>query len=117
MKVFLRLLSAAMLLVGLLALPSPGLAYDCIENGWQQVPNIISGNQTLSGGDVALNCKTLVSGTLVLQNNAVYDIGDDNQKLVKPGKSLVELLMSAHESLENLELPMRKDTRVRKISI
>jgi len=37
------------------------------------------------------------------------------QKLVKPGKSLVELLASAPESLENLELPIQRDTRVRKV--
>ena len=88
MKVFSRLLSMVMLLAGLLALPSTGLAYDCIENGWYKAPNIISGNQTFSGGDVALNCNTLVRGTLVLQNNAVYDIGDDNHFILAEGATL-----------------------------
>jgi len=52
------LLSAEMFSAGLLVLSSPGLAYDCIENGWHPAPNIISGNQTFSGGDVALNFNT-----------------------------------------------------------
>ena len=39
------------------------------------------------------------------------------QELVKPKKSLVEILKSAPESLENLEMPARKDSRVRKNSL
>ena len=39
------------------------------------------------------------------------------KKLIKPKKSLVELLTSAPENLENLEIPIRKDTRIRKISL
>ena len=39
------------------------------------------------------------------------------KKLIKPGKNLVEILKSAPESLENLELPVRKDTRIRKVSL
>jgi len=39
------------------------------------------------------------------------------QKLIKPKKSLVELLTSAPENLENLEIPLRKDTRIRKSSL
>ena len=39
------------------------------------------------------------------------------QKLIKPKKSLVELLTSAPENLENLEIPLRKDTRIRKNSL
>jgi len=36
-------------------------------------------------------------------------------KLLVPRKSLAELLGSAPESLEGLELPSRKDTRLRKV--
>ena len=39
------------------------------------------------------------------------------QKLVKPKKSLVELLRSAPENLENLELLVRKDTGIRKVTL
>lgn len=39
------------------------------------------------------------------------------QKLIKPGKGLAELLHSAPESLDNLELPIRRDTRIRKIEL
>jgi prevent-host-death family protein len=39
------------------------------------------------------------------------------KKLIKPQKSLVELLASAPENLENLEFPLRKDTRIRKSSL
>ena len=39
------------------------------------------------------------------------------KKLIKPRKSLEELLKSAPESLENLELPGRKDTGIRKLSL
>ena len=34
------------------------------------------------------------------------------KKLIKPQKSLVELLTSAPESLADMELPVRKDTRM-----
>ena len=37
------------------------------------------------------------------------------RKLVKPRKSLVELLLSAPENLESLELMARKDARIRKV--
>jgi prevent-host-death family protein len=39
------------------------------------------------------------------------------QKLIKPKKSLVDILMSAPEDLVNLELPSRKDTRIREITV
>jgi len=39
------------------------------------------------------------------------------EKLLKPRKSLVEILRSAPESLENLELPERKDTRIRNLTL
>ena len=39
------------------------------------------------------------------------------KKLMKPGKSLVEILKSAPEDLGNLILPERKDTRIRKIAL
>ena len=39
------------------------------------------------------------------------------RKLTESGKSLMELLRSAPESLENLKLPARKDTRIRKIAL
>ena len=39
------------------------------------------------------------------------------EKLTKPKKSLVEILKSAPESLENLELPRRDGTKIRKINI
>ena len=39
------------------------------------------------------------------------------KKLIKPPKSLAELLVSAPESLENLELPVRSDTRFRKLDL
>jgi prevent-host-death family protein len=35
------------------------------------------------------------------------------KKLIKPEKSLMELLMSAPESLAGLELPLRKETLIR----
>ena len=38
-------------------------------------------------------------------------------ELVKPEKSLVKLLKSAPESLENLKLPERKNSRIRNINI
>ena len=40
-----------------------------------------------------------------------------HEKLIKPRKSLVEILKSAPENLENLELPVRKDTRFRKVTL
>jgi len=39
------------------------------------------------------------------------------EKLIKPKKSLLEILKSAPESLENLELPARTDTRIRKAAL
>ena len=39
------------------------------------------------------------------------------EKLIKPRKSLVKLLRSAPESLVNLELPSRRDTRIRKVML
>jgi len=39
------------------------------------------------------------------------------KKLLKPKKSLAELLMAAPESLVNLEFPERKNTRIRKFSL
>ena len=39
------------------------------------------------------------------------------EKLIKPKKSLVEILESAPESLENLELPARKDTCIRNVAL
>ena len=39
------------------------------------------------------------------------------EKLMEPKKGLVELLRAAPENLENLELPIRKDTRIRKIAL
>ena len=39
------------------------------------------------------------------------------EKLVGPRKSLLEILESAPENLETLELPLRKDTRTRKIAL
>jgi len=39
------------------------------------------------------------------------------EKLVKPVKSLVDILKSAPENLENLDIPSRKETRIRKVSL
>ena len=39
------------------------------------------------------------------------------EKLVKPRKSLAEILKSAPENIENLILPERKDTHIRKITL
>ena len=48
---------------------------------------------------------------------AVIISAQSYQKLVKPRKTLVELLTSAPESLEVLELPVRKDNRIRKVTL
>ena len=48
---------------------------------------------------------------------AVVISAQSYRKLTESGKSLVELLRSAPESLENLKLPARKDTRIRKIAL
>ena len=39
------------------------------------------------------------------------------KKLIKPQKNLVELLTSAPESLADMELPARKDSRIRKLDL